>query len=164
MAYRDDLEQAHRRIEQLETELREARSRGASRRVSVGYARRWERLAAVAALSLFTVGLSMVGATVRHAACRAHHVSWVDEVVRDRGRFEGRVLRVRGVIVKGSVVKGQGPCHVDFVLAHAGQTLPVMLESCTTSFSIREGRTATVVGELGADELRASAVSSPPST
>src|SRR5688572_21325610 len=72
MSYRDDLEHAHRRIERLESELREARIvRPAPPRPGP------QLLVAIAsALTLFAIGVGAIAVTLKGSSAREDGVAW----------------------------------------------------------------------------------------
>jgi cytochrome c-type biogenesis protein CcmE len=71
----------------------------------------------------------------------------VDEVTEHPAQFEGRTLRVEGLLQNGSIRFREDPCEWRFVLEREGQTMPVEFAQCVVPDTFRDGMGITVVVE-----------------
>ncbi len=62
----------------------------------------------------------------------------VDDLVRDKVKFEDRAVRVEGTLVKGSLVRRDQPCEYRFQIQKKGVTLPVHYAQCIVPDTFRD--------------------------
>lgn len=74
----------------------------------------------------------------------------VHEVVGDPTAFQGRELRVEGLLKPGSVKFREEPCEWRFVIEKEGKELPVQYPQCVVPDTFRDGMgiSVTVQGKL----------------
>jgi cytochrome c-type biogenesis protein CcmE len=69
----------------------------------------------------------------------------VDEVMAKPGDFEGRELRVEGMLKPGSIKFREEPCEYRFVIEKAGKEMPVEFSQCVVPDTFRDGMGISVV-------------------
>jgi cytochrome c-type biogenesis protein CcmE len=62
----------------------------------------------------------------------------VDEVLANRARFEGRNVRVQGMLKKGTLVRRDEPCEYRFTIIGKTSELPVHYPRCTIPDTFRD--------------------------
>jgi cytochrome c-type biogenesis protein CcmE len=62
----------------------------------------------------------------------------VDDLVRDKAKFEDRAVRVEGTLVKGSLVRRDQPCEYRFNIEKKGVVLPVHYAQCIVPDTFRD--------------------------
>lgn len=155
MTYRDELAQAHERIDRLEAELRDERAKnaappppppppkspGPSMRVVV----------AVVVVSVLLGGVA--GFFALRAPPRPLVLEPVDKVLRDPRRYEGVRMRIQGELVKGTTKRGGEPCEMRLFIQRDGLMMPVHMGHCLVSDLYRDetGIRITAEGALGSD-------------
>ena len=77
----------------------------------------------------------------------------VDEVMASPAAFDGRTLRVEGLLTSGSIQFREDPCEWRFTLEREGHSMPVQFPECVVPDTFRDGMGITVVveGELHSD-------------
>lgn len=152
MTYRDELGQAHERIDRLEGELREERARAAGRpppRRKIGLA-----------VALVAVAFVIAGAVATGLVLSAHpreprplRIVDVDQLVLGDSRHAGETVRASGLVVVGSTRRTNDPCTTDFVMQRGGQKMPVHLAGCILPDRYTDAREIRVLadGKLGSD-------------
>lgn len=87
-------------------------------------------------------GLLLMGSTVLAIVLSGVNTAvWdvrVDEVVAAPGRYEGRTIRLEGILVKGSLKRRDDPCEYRFELEQNGQRVPVRYPKCTVPDTFRD--------------------------
>jgi cytochrome c-type biogenesis protein CcmE len=114
-------------------------------------------------LVLFAVAVIAGGAAAVFVLTRASgpmRVANVDEVARDRARFEGRVMRLRGTTVSAIERRQEPTCHYRFRLGHHGAEIPVVVSACVAPDLFREGAgtDVTAEGRLAGESFEATGV------
>ncbi len=156
MSYRDDLGQAHHRIEELERELREEREKATAARAPVPK----PRGSRVTRIVMLVVGLAAGAAAIAVGALSMRPRSKpkpivvvpVDVLVKNKSHYAGARLRVHGLVVANSTVKRTEPCEVDFMLEHGGYRVPVHYLACVLPETYREGPGIEVTAEGTLDD------------
>lgn len=69
----------------------------------------------------------------------------VNEVMAQPGAFEGRELRVEGLLKPGSHVFREEPCEHRFVIEQSGKEMPVEFPQCVVPDTFRDGMGISVV-------------------
>lgn len=64
----------------------------------------------------------------------------VDKVVDDLGAWEGRNIRVQGILVSGSLAKRDQPCEYRFKIGKEEKVLPIRYAQCTVPDTFRDVR------------------------
>lgn len=73
---------------------------------------------------------------------------YVDKVVDDTARYEGRTIKVHGIVVAGSITKKKGTTgDYNFVIEYAGRRLPVHFTNIPPDTFQEEGE-VVVTGKL----------------
>ncbi|HTQ07746.1 MAG TPA: cytochrome c maturation protein CcmE [Polyangiaceae bacterium] len=62
----------------------------------------------------------------------------VDDVIANRARFEGRNVRVQGMLKKGTLVRRDEPCEYRFTIIGKTSELPVHYARCTIPDTFRD--------------------------
>ena len=149
MSYRDELVQAHTRIERLEEELREERSRNAEIAPGPPAQHRVRPAAAIAAIGLVVGGFFAFQAA-RHNPKAVLMLS-VDSVTNNVETYRGEHLKVEGEVVAGSTVVRKEPCTTELMMSGVRFRLPVAYAGCVLPDTYRDGSEVVVDGTLGSD-------------
>jgi cytochrome c-type biogenesis protein CcmE len=79
----------------------------------------------------------------------------VDELLRDKGRFESRTVRVLGTLVSGTLARRSDPCEYRFKMHKNDAVLTVLYPQCVVPDTFRDvpgvNVEVTAEGQLGAD-------------
>jgi cytochrome c-type biogenesis protein CcmE len=116
------------------------RSRGLSPAVKIGV---------VVALLGGAVAFLLLGSSASDAFV---YSKLVDEVMARPAEFEGRELRVEGLLKPGSIKFREEPCEYRFVVEKSGKEMPVQFSQCVVPDTFRDGMGISVVvqGKLAA--------------
>lgn len=79
----------------------------------------------------------------------------VGEVVSSPERFQGKQLRIEGMLTPGSVKFRESPCEWRFQIEKDGAAMPVRFPECVVPDTFRDdyGISVTVLGRLGPDRV-----------
>jgi cytochrome c-type biogenesis protein CcmE len=108
------------------------------------------KIGAVLALLGGAVSLLLFGGSASDAFV---YSKLVHEVMADPAAFQGRELRVEGLLKPGSIKFREDPCEWRFVIEKGGKELPVEFPQCVVPDTFRDGMgiTVTVQGKLAGD-------------
>lgn len=149
--YRDELGQAHTRIERLEEELREERAKTAE--IVSGLPSPAQQRVKPAAL-LAAIGFVVGGVFAFHAARqnpKAVLMLSVDSVMNNVDTYRGEHLKVEGEVVAGSTFVRASPCAAELEMERGGRKLPVIYAGCVLPDMYRDRSEIVVDGTLGDD-------------
>lgn len=153
MPYRDELVQAHARIESLEAELRAERERtGALEPGVAGRAAPRIKPAALLAAIGFVAGAFLAFYGVRQNPKAVLKLS-VEAVVNNEDTYRGERLKVEGEVAPGKTAIRKTPCATTLVMERRGVSLPVVYEGCILPDLYRDGSEIVVDGKLGSDGI-----------
>jgi cytochrome c-type biogenesis protein CcmE len=93
-------------------------------------------------LGLLAALLVMVGGVLTLVFTSAENAAiysiGVDQLIKEPARYSQRNLRVKGMLVKGSLVRRDEPCEYRFKLQEKGQTLSVEYPQCVVPDTFRD--------------------------
>jgi cytochrome c-type biogenesis protein CcmE len=79
----------------------------------------------------------------------------VDDLIRERDKFQGRAVRAEGNLVHGTLVRREAPCEYRFSIEKKGTVIPVRYAQCVVPDTFRDMPNmdvgVTVEGKLLAD-------------
>jgi cytochrome c-type biogenesis protein CcmE len=144
VTYRDELGQAHERIEQLQRALEEER---AKQTVPALPERPRRRLWVIVVGAFVLAGVAaFVGFRSKPAPLL---VKPADELVRDGARYTGSRMRVQGELVPGTTKRREqdGQCELTMVIERSGLRLPVHMRHCTLPDNFRDASGILITAE-----------------
>ena len=159
--YRDDLGQAHARIERLEEELREERaitaglaSASASEPDAAYAGARPPRVKPVALFAAIGVVASAFFAfhAARHNP-KAILLLSVDSVMNNVETYRGEHIKVEGDVVPRQTVVREVPCETRLEIERGGLRMPVVYEACVLPDLYADRSEVVVDGALASDGL-----------
>ena len=161
MSYRDELGQAHERIDELQDELREERARAAAAAAAAAPPTsptprlKNGRVVVFVAVAFVTAGAVATGLllSVGPRGPRPLPIVDVDQLVQGDSRHAGEAVRASGLVVVGSTRRTNEPCAIDFVMQRGGRTMPVHVVGCILPERYTDAREIRVLadGKLGSD-------------
>jgi cytochrome c-type biogenesis protein CcmE len=109
------------------------------------------KIGAVVALLCGVVGLLIFGGSASDAFV---YSKLVHEVMTEPAAFQGRELRVEGLLKAGSINFREDPCEWRFVIEKEGKEMPVEFPQCVVPDTFRDGMgiSVTVQGKLRPDQ------------
>jgi cytochrome c-type biogenesis protein CcmE len=109
------------------------------------------KIGAVVALLGGAVGLLIFGGSASDAFV---YSKLVHEVMNEPAAFQGRELRVEGLLKPGSIKFREDPCEWRFVIEKEGKEMPVEFPQCVVPDTFRDGMgiSVTVQGKLRPDQ------------
>jgi cytochrome c-type biogenesis protein CcmE len=100
-----------------------------------GVAQRRRNLGVLAALA--AIGAAIV-AVVMSSGQAAVYSKGVDQLLAERARLTGRMVRLDGTLVSGSLRRRDTPCEYRFSLGKNGATVPVRYAQCVVPDTFRD--------------------------
>jgi len=149
MTYRNELGQAHTRIEHLEEELRAERAKNAPARAASAKPQTMKIVLFVAFLLLGAGGA--LAASLFVPTTKPVRVVPVDELVKNESAHVGERLRVQGDVVARQTVRRESPCQTSLVLERNSLRLPVVYPQCVLPDTYRDGAMLVAEGALAPD-------------
>lgn len=135
----------------VELPSREERRRKTEEEEDDGAARK--RLLLV--IPLVTAAAAIVGLVLIGMQDKGIYSKPVDELVAQKGKYQGKAIRAEGLLVHGSIVKRESPCEYRFRIEKNGTEVPVRFAKCIVPDTFRDvagmDLGVTVEGELRAD-------------
>lgn len=113
------------------------------------------RVGVLVVIGLVTVGAAMVGIVLGGMQDKGMYSKTIDDLVKEKSRFQGKVVRAEGNLVHGSLVKRESPCEYRFSIEKNGTVVPVKFSQCIVPDTFRDmpgmDVGVTVEGKLLAD-------------
>ncbi len=89
-------------------------------------------------IGLVLAGLTMVGLVATSFQGERVYSKGVDALLQERGRLEGRSVRVEGKLVSGTLKRRAEPCEYRFTLERNGAQVPVSFAGCVVPDTFRD--------------------------
>lgn len=106
-------------------------------------------------IPLVTAAAAIVGLVLIGMQDKGIYSKPVDELVAQKGKYQGKAVRAEGLLVHGSIVKRETPCEYRFRIEKNGTEVPVRFAKCVVPDTFRDvagmDLGVTVEGELRAD-------------
>ncbi|MFO0663778.1 MAG: cytochrome c maturation protein CcmE [Polyangiaceae bacterium] len=113
------------------------------------------RVGVLVVIGLVTVGAALVGLVLGGMQDKGMYSKDIDALVREKSRFQGKVVRAEGTLVHGTLVKRESPCEYRFSIERNGTVVPVRFGQCIVPDTFRDLPDTevgvTVEGKLLAD-------------
>lgn len=113
------------------------------------------RVGVLVVIGLVTAGAAVVGLVLGGMEDKGMYSKTVDDLVKEKSRFQGKVVRAEGNLVHGSLVKRESPCEYRFSIEKNGTVVPVRFGQCIVPDTFRDmpgvDVGVTVEGKLLAD-------------
>jgi cytochrome c-type biogenesis protein CcmE len=89
-------------------------------------------------IPLVTAAAAIVGLVLIGMQDKGIYSKPVDELVAQKGKYQGKAVRAEGTLVHGTIVKKENPCEYRFRIEKAGTEMPVRYQGCVVPDTFRD--------------------------